>query len=152
MTKSAAAGGRSGRMTTRKSKTGVFVGKKAETGRFFTYATVKSGLAARQVEEFLSSGRLNRSDVRMVVPDRTFERRLSENQVLKIDEADAIFRLIRVRDHALRVFDTRDRAERWLGLPNPELDGSRPIEMARTDIGAREVEGVLGRIEHGIHS
>jgi putative toxin-antitoxin system antitoxin component (TIGR02293 family) len=88
----------------------------------------------------------------MVIPQRTFERRLSEHQTLKIDEADAIARLLRVRDHARQVFEDDDLAEEWLSLPNPELGDEIPIEMARTDIGAREVEAVLGRIEHGVYA
>jgi putative toxin-antitoxin system antitoxin component (TIGR02293 family) len=87
----------------------------------------------------------------MVIPLRTFERRLSENQSLKIAEADAIARLVRVRDHARRAFEDDDVAEEWLSLPNPELDGERPIEMARTDVGARDVEAVLTRFEHGVY-
>lgn len=114
------------------------------------YEDIKSGVSARTVRELIGAGRLRRSDVQMVIPARTLERRLSENQVLKIDEADAVARLVRVRDHALRVFEVDEAAEEWLSLPNPALGGEIPIEMARTDIGGREVEAVLGRIEHGI--
>ncbi len=117
-----------------------------------TYTRVKSGVPASTIKDYIDEGRLRRSDVQMVIPRRTFERRLSENQTLKIDEADAIARLVRVRDHARRVFERDDVAEEWLSLPNPALGGEVPIEMARTDIGGREVEAVLGRIEHGVYS
>ena len=110
------------------------------------HAGTEASLAAARA----GAGRLRRSDVQMVIPARTLERRLSGNQMLKIDEADAIARLVRVRDHARRVFERDDVAEEWLSLPNPALGGEVPIEMARTDIGGREVEAVLGRIEHGI--
>ena len=115
-----------------------------------SYQTIKKGVTADTIMDLIGAGRLRRSDVAMVIPARTLERRLSGNQTLKIDEADAIARLVRVRDHALRVFERDDVAEEWLTLPNPELGGEIPIEMARTDIGGREVEAVLGRIEHGI--
>ena len=117
-----------------------------------SYQSVKSGVSADVVRDFLEQGRLRRSDVQMVIPTRTFERRLSEHQNLRIDEADAIARLLRVRDHAWRVFEDDDLAEEWLTLPNPELGNEIPIEMARTDVGAREVEAVLGRIEHGVYA
>ncbi|HUF57644.1 MAG TPA: MbcA/ParS/Xre antitoxin family protein, partial [Thermohalobaculum sp.] len=74
------------------------------------------------------------------------------DQPLKVVEADAIARIIRVRDHAQDTFGRRELAEIWLTEPNPELGGRSPIEMARTDLGAREVETVLGRIEHGVFS
>jgi putative toxin-antitoxin system antitoxin component (TIGR02293 family) len=43
-----------------------------------------------------------------------------------------------------------EAAEVWLTEPNPALGGEIPIQMARTDIGAREVEAVLGRLAHGV--
>lgn len=116
-----------------------------------SYESIKRGVLAGTIRELIGSGRLRRSDVQMVIPRRTFERRLSLNQTLKMDEADAIARLLRVRDHARQAFDDDEVAEEWLSLPNPTLDGEVPIEMARTDIGAREVEAVLTRLEHGVH-
>ena len=115
------------------------------------YRRIKAGVAAREVETLIDKGRLTRADVQMVIPRRTFERRVAEGQVLKIDEADAIARLIRVRDHALRVFEDADLAQQWLSLPNPALGEAIPLEMARTDAGAREAEAVLTRFEHGVH-
>lgn len=117
-----------------------------------TFAAVVEGLPARAVKGYIRAGRLREADVFSVVPKRTFERRLSGNQPLKLAEADAIARLLRVRDHALGTFGRAELAEEWLTLPNPELHDRVPIEMARTDLGAREVEAVLGRIEHGVFS
>lgn len=116
------------------------------------YESIRIGVPAGTIRDLIGAGRLRRSDVTMVIPRRTFERRLSEGQALKIDEADAIARLLRVRDHARAAFGDDDLAEEWLTLPNPELGGEIPIEMARTDVGAREVEAVLGRIEHGVYA
>lgn len=117
-----------------------------------TYTAVVEGVPARRVRDYVGEGRLSEADVISVVPKRTFERRLQKNEPLKIAEADAIARLIRVRDHARRAFGQADLAEEWLTSPNPELGDAVPIEMARTDLGAREVEAVLGRIEHGVFS
>ena len=116
-----------------------------------SYESIKKGVLAGTIRELIRTGRLLRSDVHMVIPQRTFERRLSLNQTLKITEADAIARLLRVRDHARQAFGDKEVAEEWLSLPNPALGGETPIEMARTDIGAREVEAVLTRLEHGVH-
>jgi len=119
--------------------------------RGLTHKAVTSGVSAAAVKEYVDQGRLRPSDVQMVIPRRTYERRLSEGQALKIDEADAIARLLRVRDHARRAFEDDDLAEQWLTLPNPELENEIPIQMARTDVGAREVEAVLTRFEHGVY-
>jgi putative toxin-antitoxin system antitoxin component (TIGR02293 family) len=102
------------------------------------------------VASLVRDGRLRRSDVEMVIPARTLNRRIREGQTLRLDEADAVARLIRVRSHAERVFDDPALTQRWLSAANPELGDETPIEMARTDVGAREVEAVLLRIEHGV--
>jgi putative toxin-antitoxin system antitoxin component (TIGR02293 family) len=124
-------------------------------GRFtdaavFGYARLKAGLSGEDVATLVRDGRIRRSDVEMVIPARTLNRRIKEGQTLRLDEADAVARLVRVRGHAERVFDDAALAERWLSAPNPELGDETPIEMARTDVGAREVEAVLLRIEHGV--
>ena len=117
-----------------------------------TYAEAVQGVSPKMVRELVRQGRLSEADLFAVVPRRTFERRLGSGQPLKVAEADAIARLIRVREHARRTFGRDDLAETWLTEPNPELGERIPVEMARTDLGAREVETVLGRIEHGVFS
>jgi putative toxin-antitoxin system antitoxin component (TIGR02293 family) len=116
----------------------------------FGYARLKAGLSGEDLVSLVRDGRIRRSDVEMVIPARTLNRRIKEGQTLRLDEADAVARLIRVRTHAEQVFDDPTLAERWLSAPNPELGHETPIEMARTDVGAREVEAVLLRIEHGV--
>lgn len=115
-----------------------------------SYATFSKGVSARSIKRYLDSGLLTESDIVSVVPKRTFDRRVAEDQALKDLEADAILRLMRVRRHARRVFDDHRRAETWLSTPNPSLAGAIPIDMSRTDLGAREVEAVLTRFEHGV--
>jgi len=44
------------------------------------------------------------------------------------------------------------RAGRWLRERNLALGGSPPIHWLDTDIGAKEVEELLIRIAHGVHS
>ena len=51
-----------------------------------SYQTIKKGVSASTISELIGAGRLRRSDVAMVIPARTLERRLSGNQTLKIDE------------------------------------------------------------------
>ena len=118
----------------------------------FGYARLKAGLTGEDVARLVREGRVRRSDVEMVIPARTLNRRIKEGQTLRLDEADAVARLVRVRSHAERVFDDPALAERWLSTSNPELGDETPIEMACTDVGAREVEAVLLRMEHGVVS
>jgi putative toxin-antitoxin system antitoxin component (TIGR02293 family) len=45
-----------------------------------------------------------------------------------------------------------EKAHRWLGRENRALGGERPVALLDSDAGARAVERVLGRIEHGVFS
>lgn len=123
----------------------------AESDTPLTYEAIKRGLPAAAVRALVGEGRLTRADIALVIPRRTFERRLAGGQPLKVAEADAIARLLRVRDRAREVFEDDEVADEWLGTENPALGGEVPIRMARTDVGAREVEAVLTRFAHGVH-
>jgi putative toxin-antitoxin system antitoxin component (TIGR02293 family) len=43
-----------------------------------------------------------------------------------------------------------DEARAWLMAPHPALDNAVPLDFAVTEVGAREVENLIGRLEHGI--
>ena len=59
----------------------------------------------------------------------------------------------RVLGKALELFEGDSRAaERWLSSPKAGLGGAAPSEFAKTEAGAREVEALIGRLEHGVFS
>ena len=116
----------------------------------FSYAAIKAGVPATVVRDLQRMDLLESRDVHMIIPSRTLDRRTGKKEPLKPDEADGIARLLRVISHAMRVFEDDELAEEWLRCPNPALDDEVPMTMAATDVGAREVEGVLTRIEHGV--
>lgn len=117
-----------------------------------THAALAS-MPAAYVRVLEANGTLTRADIRMIIPDRTLNRRIAQNQPLKLDEADGITRLLRVHAHAMRLYDDRaELADQWLHSPIPALSDAIPMELARTDAGAREVETILGRMEHGVFS
>lgn len=47
-------------------------------------------------------------------------------------------------------FGSPQDARRFLAAPHPELDGDRPIDAARTELGARQIEEILWRMEYGL--
>ena len=86
------------------------------------------------------------------IPRRTLARRKREG-VFPPDESDRLFRAARLFARALELFDgNRDAASEWLTTAQPALGGSAPITLARTDFGTREVERLIGRLEHGVFS
>jgi putative toxin-antitoxin system antitoxin component (TIGR02293 family) len=48
------------------------------------------------------------------------------------------------------ILGSRDAASRWMQESNRSLGGETPLDYAETEVGAREVEDLLGRISHGI--
>lgn len=84
------------------------------------------------------------------IPERTLARR-KETGRLQPDESDRLARAARLFARALELFEGDvDAARVWLLSPRPALDGRKPLEFARSDIGAIEVENLIGRLEHGI--
>ncbi|MDQ6859580.1 MAG: DUF2384 domain-containing protein [Verrucomicrobiota bacterium] len=68
---------------------------------------------------------------------------------LDLDESDRVVRYQRLLEHAIQLFGDSDRASQWLKHPQYGLGGAVPLDYARTEAGAREVDAVLGRIEWG---
>jgi putative toxin-antitoxin system antitoxin component (TIGR02293 family) len=62
-------------------------------------------------------------------------------------------RLGRVFERATSLHDgDQSSARQWLETPIPSLGNQRPLDLAQTEPGAREVEDLIGRIEHGVVS
>ena len=84
------------------------------------------------------------------IPQRTMTRRQSEGR-LQPDESDRVWRASMVFDMAVDLFEGDVAAARqWLLAPQAGLGGEIPLEFASTDVGAREVENLIGRLEHGV--
>lgn len=116
--------------------------------------------AARRVEEGLPVGDLETLRDRLGVPTRvlahilsiaprTLSRRMAQGR-LPADESDRLYRITRLTDLAAQVLGGDEAAVAWMKEPNIALGEETPLEVARTEPGARMVEQVLGRIEHGI--
>jgi len=80
---------------------------------------------------------------------RTLKRRQTEGR-LTAEESDRLFRLARLFERTVEVMSTERAAREWLQTPQHALGGRVPLEVARYEPGAREVERLLGRVEHGI--
>lgn len=71
---------------------------------------------------------------------------------LGLAESDRIVRYARLMGKALDVMESEDAARQWLNSRQIGLGGAVPLEFAETEVGAREVEDLLGRIEFGVYS
>ena len=82
-----------------------------------------------------------------LVPPATYKRRTT---TLKPEESERVERLARVMALAEDAFGSTDDARHFLATPHPELAGERPLDVAQTELGARQVEEVLWRMEYGL--
>ncbi len=114
---------------------------------------IREGLPFASLEKVMERFGLSREEISAALnlPARTLARRKLE-QRLHRDESDRLFRFARIAAQAAEVLGSEEKASRWLHSPNRALGGSRPLDVVDTDLGAREVEAVLGRIEHGVYS
>ena len=85
------------------------------------------------------------------IPPRTLARRTKERQ-LRPDESDRLLRLARIAALAEETLGTREKATSWLHGSIRALGGVSPLEVLDTDVGARQVEQILGRISYGVYS
>jgi putative toxin-antitoxin system antitoxin component (TIGR02293 family) len=67
-------------------------------------------------------------------------------------ESDRVLRFARILGRAAEVMESLENGRHWLTSPQVGLGGAVPLEYAETEVGAREVEDLLGRIEYGVYS
>jgi putative toxin-antitoxin system antitoxin component (TIGR02293 family) len=86
------------------------------------------------------------------LPPRTLARRKSSGR-LSSDESEKLLRLSAVFEQAVDLFEgDRAGALKWLTTPKKTLENETPLAYSRTELGAREVEELIGRLEHGVFS
>jgi putative toxin-antitoxin system antitoxin component (TIGR02293 family) len=86
------------------------------------------------------------------IPERTLARRKTEGR-LTSDESERLLRIARVFENAVDLFECDStNALKWLTAPKRVFENQTPLEYSRTELGAREVENLMGRLEHGVFS
>jgi putative toxin-antitoxin system antitoxin component (TIGR02293 family) len=85
-----------------------------------------------------------------IVPRRTLAHRVKKRQRLSLDESNRVSRVARIYALAVETLGEREKANRWLRKPLRQFAGRTPMEMLETELGAHQVENLLGRISHGL--
>lgn len=82
-----------------------------------------------------------------LVPQASYKRRRS---ILTVQESERVERLARLYATALDVWGEEDDARQFLFAPHVQLNGKKPIEMAFSDLGVRQVEQILEQLRYGL--
>lgn len=85
------------------------------------------------------------------IPRTTLYRRKATGR-LGLVESERTVRLGRIAALGKLALGSAEATGRWLFKPNKALGGTVPLELLQTDVGAREVEAILGRALLGGYS
>lgn len=112
---------------------------------------IERGFEASAVRELRGHLKLSRPAIAEVlgISARTLKRRESSGR-LTPEESDRLFRVVRLFEAATDSLGSEAKARQWMTMPQHALGGRVPLQMARYQPGALEVERLLGRLSHGI--
>ncbi len=124
-------------------------------GQLFVADMVARGFQVKAMERIKAA--LGLSDVQLAevlgMSQKTISRlRKNPDATLGPVASDRLYRLAALYTMARQVLGGDEDAREWLGTPQMGLNQRIPLELARTEVGAREVENLLGRIEYGVLS
>ncbi len=113
---------------------------------------VQAGLSAAAFDQFSKVTGVTRENLARAVGIslRTVQRREEAGVPLGPGPSERLVRLAELYAQATQVTGDEALARRWMQTPRPVFGGQTPFELAHSELGAREVEGLLHRVEHGV--
>lgn len=104
----------------------------------FNRLQTRLGLQTKQLAEWVQ------------ITPSTLARRHKQGHFSK-EESDRLLRFSRVFVKALKLFDgDLDKTRAWFSNPVLALADRAPQTIVETEVGAREIENLIGRLEHGV--
>ena len=111
---------------------------------------IRQGFPAAVVEELMRASGLTLKELATALDlsPRSLQRRRRSGRLARY-ESDRLYRFARIVVLADEFIGDHEKAIRWLKRPNRTLGGIPPVEALDTELGARQVENILGRIAYG---
>ncbi|UEM07838.1 DUF2384 domain-containing protein (plasmid) [Skermanella rosea] len=85
--------------------------------------------------------------IHAIIPEATYKRRQAR---LNQSESERTERLARIVSRARAVWNDDGDAAEFLTRPHPLLEGRTPLEVVRSEVGAKRVEQILGALDYGL--
>jgi putative toxin-antitoxin system antitoxin component (TIGR02293 family) len=111
---------------------------------------IRHGFPPAVVEQLMQASGLTLKELAesLDLSPRSLQRRRRSGRLARF-ESDRLYRLARIVALAHESLGSQELAARWLRRSNRALGGIAPIAAVDTELGARQVENVLGRIAFG---
>ena len=111
---------------------------------------IRQGFPPVVVEELMRAAGLTLKELATALDlsTRSLQRRRRNGRLARY-ESDRLYRLARIVALANEFLGDHETAIRWLKRPNRALGGVAPVAALDTELGARQVENILGRIAYG---
>lgn len=111
---------------------------------------IREGFPQAVVQEVMQAAGLTLKELAdtLDLSTRSLQRRRHEGRLARY-ESDRLYRLARIIALAKLYIGDKAAATRWLKRRNRALGGQVPLDVIDTELGARAVEQLLGRIAYG---
>ncbi len=110
---------------------------------------VEKRLPVTSVDSLSSHGMSDEEIYSLILPRRTLVHRKTRHEPLTHDESDRAVRIARITALAEEVFGDDAKASRWLRKAKVRFEGRAPLELLRTEAGARLIEEMLLQLDYG---
>jgi putative toxin-antitoxin system antitoxin component (TIGR02293 family) len=124
----------------------------ASTGELISH--VERGFSFKSLRQLESHSGIPISMIASLIgiPERTLARRKTAGR-LTSEESERLLRVSTIFEKAVELFEGDVAAAvKWLTTSQRALGHNPPLAYARTELGARDVENLIGRLEHGVFS
>lgn len=111
---------------------------------------VREGFPHAVLEELMRASGLTLKELAdaLDLSPRSLQRRRRRGRLARF-ESDRLYRMARLLALARESLGDGPRASRWFKRTNRALGGVAPLAAIDTELGARQVENLLGRIAYG---
>ena len=113
---------------------------------------VRKGLSFKTLESLSRASGISVPELAAVIeiPERTLARRRAAGRLAR-DESERLLRISSIFEKAVELFNGDiPEAVAWLRRPRRALADHTPLAYSGTELGAREVENLIGQLEYGV--
>jgi len=133
-----------------RARLGVFLAIPIDASDLAIHQLIEAGFLAARVKELCDRGTLSTAGREQIIRLKTLKKRLANGQRLSVSQSDRLFRVVHITAMAEVLFESDEKARRWLSTPKTHFSGRSPIAMLSTSPGTRQVEEMLIQFAEGL--